>query len=192
MSPSKAVPEISEDPDCQEAYDEPTEMMENLHISPTTPSKNTRKSTVRRTPGAAEPSPSVRRATKKRRSSGLKQPLAVDLSFGNSPSAARQFRRLSDKVSSDSPYSSNFSSPADENVNPRAAHAQSHSKEAQLGKRAYGKAVGLACQETLNTTGDQEKREAISRLAEAWSDLEMVDPEGLYHIVKTMNERLQR
>jgi serine/threonine-protein kinase 24/25/MST4 len=49
----------------------------------------------------------------------------------------------------------------------------------------------MSCQEVLSTTGDGDKREAISRLAEAWSDLEMVDPEGLYHIVRIMNEKLQ-
>lgn len=65
------------------------------------------------------------------------------------------------------------------------------SKEAQLGRRAYGKAIGHSCQEVLSTTGEGEKRDAISRLAEAWSDLEMVDPEGLYHIVRIMNEKLQ-
>jgi serine/threonine-protein kinase 24/25/MST4 len=48
----------------------------------------------------------------------------------------------------------------------------------------------LSCQEVLGTTADQEKRDAISRLAEAWSDLEMLDPEGLYHIIRGMNERL--
>ncbi len=65
-------------------------------------------------------------------------------------------------------------------------------KEALLGKRAYNKSIGISCQEILDNTGDQEKREAISRLAEAWSDLEMKDPEGLYHILKLSVERLQR
>lgn len=135
----------------------------------------------------------MRRA--KRRSSGVKQPLGVDMTFGNSPSTVRQFRRLSDKmdkIAADPSYTNQYQIAVDENASPKTLSSDSNSKEAQLGRRAYSKAVGLACQEVLGTTADQEKREAISRLAEAWSDLEMVDPEGLYHILRSMNEKLQR
>lgn len=122
----------------------------------------------------------------------MKQPLGVDLSFGNSPSTVRQFRRVSDKFPADVPYSPHYSSMAtDENVSPKTLFSEPHSKEWQLGRRAYSKAVGLSCQEVLGTTADQEKRDALSRLAEAWSDLEMVDPEGLYHVIRHMNEKIQ-
>ncbi|OJJ49037.1 hypothetical protein ASPZODRAFT_60627 [Penicilliopsis zonata CBS 506.65] len=179
--------------------DEPTELMENMHVShlSSTP-KHVQNPTVRRNPPVAvERSPSVKRGNninnnhnKKRRSSGVKQPLGLNLSFGNSPSTVRQFRRVSDKEASPS-YAPRYPPGIDENVSQKSMHpSESNSKEAQLGRRAYSKAVGLACQEVLGTTGDQEKREAISRLAEAWSDLEMVDPEGLYHIVRTMTEKL--
>lgn len=187
MKAPKDILDIAEDEDCNEDFDEPTEMMEHLHLSSPAPSKYPLNSTVRRTPGA-DRSPSIRRSTRKRRSSSVKQPLALDLSFGNSPSAVRQFRRVSDKALTGPSYSP--SSAPDENTNPKELHSELKSKEALLGRRAYGKAVGMACQEVLGTTGDQEKREAISRLAEAWSDLEMVDPEGLYHIIRAMNEKL--
>jgi serine/threonine-protein kinase 24/25/MST4 len=127
----------------------------------------------------------------KRRSSGVKQPLGVDLTFGNSPSTVRQFRRVSDKSPSEDSFSS-YQLTGDENASPKSIYSETNSKEAQLGRRAYSKAVGHACQEVLGTTGDQEKREAISRLAEAWSDLEMIDPEGLYHILRATNEKLLR
>lgn len=163
-------------------------MMEDMHISePPAPPRHASNGTVRRTP-TVDRSPSVRRP--KRRSSGMKQPLGVDLSFGNSPSTVRQFRRVSDKDTADSGYASQY--PTDENVSPQTLFSEPNNKEAQLGRRAYSRGVGLACQEVLGTTGDQEKREVISRLAEAFSDLEMVDPEGLYHIVKTMNEKFHR
>ncbi|THC87462.1 hypothetical protein EYZ11_013090 [Aspergillus tanneri] len=173
-------------------YDETSEMMDSLRISsPPSPPKHAVNTAVRRIP-APDRSPSLQRNSRKRRSSGAKQPLGVDLSFGNSPSAARQFRRVSDKTSGENPYISHYPIASDENASPKALHCpESNSKETQLGRRAYSKAVGLACQEVLGTTGDQEKREAISRLAEAWSDLEMVDPEGLYHILRATNERLQ-
>lgn len=81
----------------------------------------------------------------------------------------------------------------DENAGPKTLFSETspNSKEAQLGRRAYTKGIGFACQEVLANTGDQEKREAISRLAEAFSDLEIVDPEGLFHILKLSNEKMR-
>ncbi|KAJ5148612.1 hypothetical protein N7448_000190 [Penicillium atrosanguineum] len=191
-APSMWVPKGTDwttlDEDEDENETNPARLMEDLHISPPpVPPKHQPNSTVRRTP-AADRSPSIRRANTKRRSSGIKQPLGLDLSYGNSPSTVRQFRRVSDRVPSETPK---VPPGFDENSSPKVVSGDSSSKEAQLGRRAYSRAVGLSCQEVLSTTGDGEKREAISRLAEAWSDLEMVDPEGLYHIIRTMNEKLQ-
>ncbi|CAI7678471.1 unnamed protein product [Penicillium pancosmium] len=178
--------------DEEESDPDPAQLMEDMHISPSPqppqPPKHQANSTVRRTPGY-ERSPSIRRANTKRRSSGVKQPLGLDLSFGNSPSTVRHFRRVSDRVSSTEVPPQKGSSVFDENTSPKVVSGDSPSKEAQLGRRAYAKAIGHSCQEVLSTTGDGEKRDAISRLAEAWSDLEMVDPEGLYHIVRIMNEK---
>jgi len=192
--PKQSVEILPDEDDPYEWLDKPSQMMDNLHISTSSPSMSFQdipSPTVRRTP-APDPSPSLRRANMKRRS-GNKQPLGVDLSFGNSPSTVRQFRRVSDKVPSDASYSPQYYPMAtDENMSPKTSFSESNSKEARLGQRAYSKAVGLSCQEVLGTTADQEKRDAISRLAEAWSDLEMLDPEGLYHIIRGMNERLGR
>lgn len=187
------VDKILPDPDTR-YLDEASEMIENLHISepePPIPPKHAANCTVRRTP-TVERTPSTRRPTTKRRSSGVKQPLGVDMSFGNSPSTVRQFRRMSDKDTADSGYASHYQLSTDENMSPQTLFSDPTSKEAQLGRRAYSRGVGLACQEVLGTTADQEKREVISRLAEAWSDLEMIDPEGLYHIVRSMNEKFHR
>lgn len=187
------VDKILPDPDMQ-YLDEASEMLDDLHISepePPIPPKHAANSTVRRAP-TADRSPPARRPTTKRRSSGFKQPLAVDMSFGNSPSTVRQFRRMSDKDTADSGYASQYQLSTDENISPQTLFNDSSNKEAQLGRRAYSRGVGLACQEVLGTTADQEKREVISRLAEAWSDLEMVDPEGLYHIVRSMSEKFQK
>jgi serine/threonine-protein kinase 24/25/MST4 len=153
--------------------------------------KSIANSTVQRSSPSRDLSPSVRRLNTKRRSSGVKQPLGVNLSFGNSPSTVRQFRRVSDKQQEISDCTAGLPPGMDENFAQKTLFSEPTSKEALLGRRAYSKAIGLACQETLATTWDQEKREAISRLAEAWSDLEMVDPEGLYHIVGSLCEKLQ-
>ncbi|KAJ9303205.1 hypothetical protein DTO271G3_579 [Paecilomyces variotii] len=186
----KKLPTVPlECPEEQEA--EMSQGMENLHIeSPQYPPQPAANFTVRRVTGP-ERSPSVKRANSKRKSSGVKQPLGLNLSFGNSPSTVRQFRRTSDKVAGDDGQYSSLPAGMEENMGQKTLFSDNNSKEAQLGRRAYSKAVGLSCQEILANTGDGEKREAISRLAEAWSDLEMVDPEGLYHIVKLMNDKIQ-
>ena len=174
-------------------------MVENLRISnPKPAAKSTvrrastlerRSSTMERRTSTVERHPSTRRPKTKRRSSGYKQPLGVDMSFGNSPSTVRQFRRVSDKGSADSGYASHYQLNMDENSSPTMSVPEQESKEARLGRRAYSKGIGLVCQDVLGTTADQEKRDAIAKLAEAWSDLEMVDPEGVYHILRGMNEK---
>ncbi|KAK2748569.1 hypothetical protein FQN57_000704 [Myotisia sp. PD_48] len=179
-------PVVTSDP-----IDESTDLLNKLSIGATTPnSKPTANSTVRRTKGTAERSLSIRRSSTRRRSSGMKQPLGLDMTFGNSPSTVRQFRRISDKQYDSSEYNG-FPPGMDENSVPMTLFSEPNSKEGVLGRRMYNIGVGLACQEVLANTSDQEKREALSRLAEAWSDLEIVDPEGLYHLVKASYEKMQ-
>lgn len=185
----------------EEDVDESAEKMKQMQIrdtppTTTTPEPESAPSTVRRNPAPLpqENHPSVRRrSTRKRRSSGIKQPLGVSVSFGNSPSTVRQFRRVSDRRSSGAQQQAEppFVSSTDENYQPKAVISEPKTKESTLGKKIYASAVGLACQETLDNTWDQNRREVISRLAEAWSDLEVADPEGLYHIVRGVYEKLQ-
>ena len=184
-----------------------TEMMQNLSLTAHTPTRGpsqqelSSSSTMRRAPELLQSpqpeSPSVRNATKKRHSSGhmLKQPLGVNMSFGNSPSTVRQFRRVSPSAEN-APITSKLKHEADaENMPPPAAPQSNappaETKESVLGKRAYAKAIGISCQEILNTTADQGKRETMARLAECFSDLEQEDPEGIYHVVQLMIEKLQ-
>lgn len=230
-------------------------MMENLALSTQTPqrvdpdqelSSTMRKVTAIRSP--PEQSPCVRRVSQKREFSGqykAKQPLSVNMSFGNSPSTVRQFRRVSPNANSEntdplvipsSPIkrpmhtrsqseivpsqlstkstsmappplpnpSSTTSSLSRAPLPPAIAKTLSNfinspkktpyvptiTKEARLGTQLYSAAVGLSCQEVLNQTGDNDKRDAVSKLAEAWSDLELTDPEGVYHIVLSMMEKM--
>ncbi|EEP79138.1 serine/threonine-protein kinase 24 [Uncinocarpus reesii 1704] len=172
--------------------DETAEMMENLNITDdTSEPKPVMNSTVRRTSVRRRVS-SVRRTNSRRKSSGAKQPLGVDLTFGNTPSTVRQFRRVSDKENNEN-EGAGYNPGAEDGYSPKTPFASEalQSKEAALGRRMYSIGVGLACQEALVNTWDQGKRDAISRLAEAWSELEMVDPEGLYQIVKASYEKLQ-
>jgi serine/threonine-protein kinase 24/25/MST4 len=152
-------------------------------------------------------------------SAAAKQPLGVNMSFGNSPSTVRQFRRVSPAT---------MTASVDENEDPNASVIRtpskakpglSHlvdletsllskpakesrfsstsstittdSKEANLGRKLYSKAIGISCQDVLNDTADEVKREAISRLAEAFSDLENVDPDGMYHIMQSVISKMK-
>ena len=156
---------------------------------------------------------SGKRTSRKRLSSAqTRQPLGVNMSFGNSPSTVRQFRRVSP----------NNATLADENEDPNASVIRTPSKakpgldafvelessllskpekesrfstattlameakEAHLGKKLYSHAIGISCQDVLNDTADEVKREAVARLAEAFSDLESVDPDGVYHVISAI------
>lgn len=166
---------------------------------------------------------SVRRTKKRISSAQARQPLGVNMSFGNSPSTVRQFRRVSPNADGSGP-----NTPSEENVDPMnllvkkqgqqnkvvapsnpysedneckspsktstfSSHAStlaSESKEADLGRALYAKAVGMSCQNVLNETADEAKREAVAKLAEAFSDLEAVDPEGMYHVMAGVVRRM--
>ena len=189
--------------------DHTTAMMGDLSLTNRIPNVQELPSTMRRVSGPnQQQSPSLRRTTKKRVPSGQqRQPLGVNMSFGNSPSTVRQFRRVSpateNKAPSNSPSKAQPKVDATvdtENIAPpvlggfsstATTITPSESKECFLGRRAYTKAIGLSCQDVLNDTADQNKREAVSRLAEAFSDLEAVDPEGIYHIVRATLEKMQ-
>lgn len=131
-----------------------------------------------------------------------KQPLGLDMSFGNSTSTVRQFKRVSsgNRPSSpsqpaNSPQDSVFDSDG-ENKPPasgqRAQTAVPTTKEAILGRRCFAKAVDRAFQESYATTADRVRRDALGRLAEAWSTLDEVDPEGELILLKAILDRVQQ
>ncbi|RAL61552.1 hypothetical protein DID88_009591 [Monilinia fructigena] len=90
-------------------------------------------------------------------------PLAPDMSFGNTGSTVRLFRR------------------------PKRTP-----KEAYLGRRLFTKVVDPVFQEMHAQTGDQVKRQALSRLADAWAALDAVDPEGEYHLLKLLIDKVEQ
>ncbi|MCJ1352973.1 MAG: hypothetical protein MMC33_002957 [Icmadophila ericetorum] len=124
-------------------------------------------------------------STSKRRHSSQRQPLAPDLSFGNSSSTVRQFKRVPDNSLNVSP---NLSLVSESKSRPILALA---SKEADLGRRAYQNVFDDAFQQLYAQTGNQKAREAISQVAQAWSNLDLIDAEGEYHLLKTILEKVQ-
>ena len=166
----------------------PEKMLEQLSLNDNpghtlaSPGPTIHKSTVKR-----RSSPNQTASPAKRRPSGQKQPLQPDTSFGNGGSTVRLFRRVSENSPSITPNAS--VAVRDENEHPLA---ETLTKEALLGRRAFGKVIDQAFQETYAHTGSQIKREAISRVADAWNALDLADPEGEYHLLKLIVAKIQR
>lgn len=149
--------------------------------------------------------------TARRVSGQTKQPLGLDMSFGNGTSTVRQFRRVSsantnhsaarsspainsspaaypDSIAEDSPQVSSDA----ENQAPGAVQAPvAASKEAVLGRRAYAKCIDSALQEAYASTAPGPKRAALSKVADAWDLLDQLDPEGELLLLKSIFERVQ-
>ncbi|OAG41910.1 hypothetical protein AYO21_03913 [Fonsecaea monophora] len=164
---------------------------------------------------------SGKRTSRKRLSSAqVRQPLGVNMSFGNSPSTVRQFRRVSPNANTspntenEDPNSSVIRTPSKakpglaslvdietsllskpdkaSRFSSTATTIAMETKEASLGRKLYSNAIGISCQDVLNDTADEVKREAVARLAEAFSDLESVDPDGMYHIMQSIISKMKR
>ena len=172
----------------------PSEMLMQLSLnapiprySPSPPPRVTMKRVERpQSPVATtrKTSTPVRKISTPRRPSGKKQPLALDLSFGNGNSTTRLFRRVSDESSVV------FPGPLVTNENlPPAAEALS--TEAKIGRKVFSKVVDPAIQETYAQTAVKAKKEALSKVGQAWSALDALDPEGEYLLFKTLLERVQ-
>ena len=169
-----------------ETTEPPEEMMSRLTINKSSnpmrsPPQTVRHMTMKRrssAAGAASPA--------KRRASAQKKPLAPSTSFGNSPSAAKPFRRINSNPHDIYDDSSDFSNNENHKPTPDVV-----SKEALLGRRAYSKAIDHAFQETYAQTANQTKREAIANVAQAWDGLNKRDPDGEYLLLKLIIEKVQ-
>ena len=170
-----------------EKQEAPESILGRLTLDDSQPRPELSPSTMRRAITKRRSSSIEAASPPKKKVSGQKQPLAPCTDFGNGGSTMRQFRRVSDK-----PLEVALNvCPAeiDENHHPTTAK---YTKEALLGRRAYTKAVDQAIQETYAQTGNQSKREAISRVALAWDALDKEDPEGEYHLLKLIIDKVQK
>ncbi|KAI0393421.1 Pkinase-domain-containing protein [Xylariaceae sp. FL0594] len=118
----------------------------------------------------------------------LRRPLHPDMSFGNSGSSQRLFKRVpSDGSSSGRPSTASpFDDVTDENSKPMTA-VEVTSKEAVLGRRLYTKALEPNLAELHAQTSSLAKREALAKLSDAFAALDAVDPEGAYHLFRHLN-----
>ncbi|KYK58741.1 Mst3-like protein kinase [Drechmeria coniospora] len=149
-----------------------------------------RKSTVRRTSSVARTS-SILSNGSPRSSASTKKPLQPDMSFGNSGSTMRLFRRVpSDSSTSGQPGGPRPSGDdvfCDENIPPpMASPVEPYGKEAVLGRRLYTKAIEPIMAELHAQTSSMHKREALGKLSDAFAALDAVDPEGAYHLMSNL------
>lgn len=147
--------------------------------------------------------------TARRVSGQVKQPLGLDMSFGNGTSTVRQFRRVSSaNNNNNNNQTAARSSPA---THPNTIAEDSHqgnsdaenqapvavpapvpvTKEAILGRRAYAKCIDSALQESYASTAPGPKQAALAKVAEAWNVLDELDPEGELLLLKSIFERVQ-
>ncbi|KAI1754642.1 kinase-like domain-containing protein [Xylaria castorea] len=147
-----------------------------------------RKSTVVRQPSGAQMSNNM--SVRGPPAPALRRPLQPDMSFGNSGSSQRLFRRVPSDGSNSGRASppSPFDDIADENKYLGAVEVTS--KEAILGRRLYSKALDPALAELHAQTSILAKREALAKLSDAFAALDAVDPEGAYHLFRNLNSTI--
>lgn len=153
---------------------------------PSSPTGTVRKTTMRKQPSIMQ----SQSPTKSRQVSVQKQPLQPDINFGNTGSTVRLFRRVSDN-STTAQVNSDVSAPSTTRDENRPPSVETVTKEALIGRRVFAKVLDPSLQELQAQTSNQAKREALSRLADAWSALDAVDPEGEFSLMKAILERVQ-
>ena len=168
-------------------HESPEALMSRSTIEESAPRLKSPPSTVRKATTRRRSSPTPVASPAKRKASGQKQPLGPSMNFGNSASTVRQFRRVSDRSPDGSPNGTIADRDENHEIQPETI-----TKEALLGRRAYSKVIDQAFQEVYAQTGNQVKREAISRVAHAWNALDNDDPEGEYHLLELIVEKMQR
>jgi serine/threonine-protein kinase 24/25/MST4 len=155
--------------------------------------------------------------TARRVSNAQKQPLGVDLTFGNSPSTVRHFKRVSSgerraalrsnppatesnqsfqpnpeaRTFRPSPPTSNHPLDTNNENEPPASEHMPITKDALYGRRAYSKVLDSVFQEAHADAGSLHQRDAIGRVAQAWQHLDEVDPHGEFMLLKVMVDRLK-
>ncbi|KAF2702808.1 Pkinase-domain-containing protein [Pleomassaria siparia CBS 279.74] len=159
--------------------------------------------------------PSGNTPTTRRISNFPKQPLGINLDFGNSPSTVRHFKRVSSgerrAAASSNPAPTSFHpNPTAQTFRPsppNSAHPFDMNnensplekeyvptpitKDALYGRRAYSKVLDSVLQEAYADSGSPHQRDAIGKLSQAWADLDQVDPQGEFLLLKAMVDRLQ-
>lgn len=170
--------------------------------------------------GTAIRKPSGATPTARRVSNAPKQPLGVDLTFGNSPSTVRHFKRVpsgerraalssnppavtksfhpNPQAKTFRPSPPNSAHPLDvaegnnENEPPEKSYPPvAITKDALYGRRAYSKVLDSVFQEAYANSAPHHQREALGRVHQAWAQLDQIDPQGEFLLLKAMVDKLK-
>ncbi len=68
---------------------------------------------------------------------------------------------------------------------------EAFSTEAKIGRKVFSKIVDPAIQEAYAQTAVKATKEALSKVGQAWSALDALDPEVEYLLFKILLERVQ-
>ncbi|KAL7625051.1 hypothetical protein AAE478_004265 [Parahypoxylon ruwenzoriense] len=165
--------------------------LKDAPLQPSSPvPATTRKATIRRQPSLAQMSAngSVRGPP----APAMRRPLQPDMSFGNSGSSQRLFRRVPSDGSTSGQVAFANSTDMASNENKRPNVVEATSKEAVIGRRLYSKAVEPTLAELHAQTSNMIKREALGKLSDALALLDSVDPEGAYHLLRNLNSAISQ
>ncbi|KAJ4293639.1 hypothetical protein N0V90_008923 [Kalmusia sp. IMI 367209] len=167
--------------------------------------------------GTAIRVPSGATPTARRVANVPKQPLGLDLTFGNSPSTVRHFKRVpsgerraalsSNPIDNANSFHPNPQAKTFRPSPPNSAHPLDTNdensppapeyppmpitKDALYGRRAYSKALDSVFQEAYADSASPQQREALGRVHQAWAHLDQMDPQGEFLLLKAMVDRLQ-
>jgi serine/threonine-protein kinase 24/25/MST4 len=147
-----------------------------------------RRGTVRRVPSAARTPSAAQTSSPTARRVSQKLPLQPDMNFGNSASTVRVFRRVSDN--SAPPIADNDAEQTVHRDENRPPVTEGTTKAALYGRRLYSKVIDPAFQELHAQTSKPSHREALSRLADAFSALDTTDPEGEFQLLKLIIDKV--
>lgn len=162
-------------------------------LQPSSPAPVTmRKATMRRQSSLAQMS--VTGSVRGPPTPALRRPLQPDMSFGNTGSSNRIFRRVPSDCSTSGQVSplSSVNTMVDENNYYPSNTVDATNKEGILGRRLYARAVEPTLAELHAQTSSMAKREALGKLSDALALLDSVDPEGAYHLLRNLNNAVSQ
>ncbi|KAI9889682.1 MAG: hypothetical protein M1814_005083 [Vezdaea aestivalis] len=140
---------------------------------------------ARQTSGTVIKSPMRKQSTSKK----IRQPLVPNLSFGNSESSIRPFRRVSSECNVNSMSAGTTVVERDENTNPYLdARA---TRDALLGCTAFARAIEPASQTVAQMRLTPAGRQGIEKVVDTWRELDEADPEAEFLFLKSIVERIK-
>ncbi|KAA8910453.1 kinase-like domain-containing protein [Sphaerosporella brunnea] len=112
--------------------------------------------------------------------------------YGKMGSTVRLFRRAPDHSNGTNPYGTVFQDERPIQDENRAPVIIPSSQEGRLGRQVHSDIVEPAIQKVHPQTISSTERNALARLDGAWKDLDAINPEIGYHLVRNLLERLQQ